>query len=457
MVISDLKFCEHELNEILLFFEGGDYIKIRHLFAEKENKIVNTIVIDGKKSYAYGNLFKKIDDEIEYKRLIKRYAKLSLYKALSTYTGQSLPWGALSGVRPTKMAYQSILERGEFVEFFTDTMKVDPKKTLLIQKIIENQRNFYPVDKIYTDLYISIPFCPTRCRYCSFISHDLKSAKNLVDEYIDALIKEINDAKKHVKNLRSIYVGGGTPVSLSDDRLERILKAIDQINTGVEYTVEAGRPDKITESNLKLLEKYKVNRICINPQTFNDKTLVKIGRNHTSQDIIDKFNLAKGRFIINMDLIAGLDGESYEDFKYSIDKAVSLSPDNITVHTLSVKKGSYLAEEGKILSVKEINDMVDYAHKTLDENGYSPYYVYRQKYMAGSLENTGYFKGDTICAYNVGVMEEISRNLSCGAGAISKEVDLTAEKIERLPAPKDLRSYIDKIDTIIEEKNSFFR
>lgn len=456
MVNSDLKFCEHELNEILVFFEGGESLSVRHLFSEKENRVVNTIVIDGKKSYAFGNLMPSFSGEVERKRLIKRFAKLSLYKALSTFTGQNLPWGALSGVRPTKLAYQQIKEKGEFEEFFNDFMKVNPKKTEIIKKILDNQKGIYQTEKTVTDLYVSIPFCPTRCRYCSFISHDLKSAEKQIDNYIDALVKEIADAKNHVKNLRSIYIGGGTPVSLSDDRFERILKAIDELNTGVEYTVEAGRPDRITETNLKLLEKYKVTRICINPQTFNDKTLEKIGRKHTANDIIEKFNLAKGRFIINMDFIAGLDGETFEDFKYSIDKAISLNPENITVHTLSVKKGSYLAEDGKLLSVSEIDKMVDYAHEVLDKNGYSPYYLYRQKYMAGSLENTGYFKGDTKCVYNIGVMEEISRNLACGAGAISKEVKFDQEKIERLPAPKDVKTYIEKIDQIIEEKSRFF-
>jgi oxygen-independent coproporphyrinogen-3 oxidase len=277
-----------------------------------------------------------------------------------------------------------------------------------------------------------------------------------VDVYVDALVKEIEDSKRFIKKLRSIYIGGGTPVSLSDSQLEKILKALYKINTGVEYTVEAGRPDRITESNLKLLKDYGVTRICVNPQTFNDKTLTLLGRNHTAKDVLDKYELAKKDFIVNMDLIAGLDGESFEDFKYSLDMAKSLNPDNITVHTLCIKKGSRLAETEKRLSGKIVSDMVDYAKDTLMNNGYNPYYLYRQKYMAGNLENVGYAKEGKSCIYNVDVMEEIANNVACGANAISKRVWNGGERIERVASPKDVITYLNKLDVIKQNKEELF-
>lgn len=455
MIKTQLEFCLSELNEVINLFDGCEDLEIRHLFTKKEDRLINTIVVGGK-SYAYGNLVKPFKDEIEEKRLTKRYAKLSLYKALSAYTGKILPWGALTGIRPTKLAY-GVMESGEdFKDFFINTMKVSKEKTALTERVIQSQKGLYKKGDDNTDLFVFIPFCPSRCRYCSFISSDIKSAKKHVDEYVDTLIKEINQSKKFIKNLRSIYVGGGTPVSLSNENLDRVLSAIDDINTGVEFTVEAGRPDVITKENLEILAKHKVNRICINPQTFNDKTLELIGRNHTASQVEEKFLLAKDEFSVNMDLIAGLDGETFEDFKYSLDKTVSLSPSGITVHTLAIKRGSYLAETEKRLDAGEIDKMVDYAHKTLVANGYNPYYLYRQKYMAGSLENVGYAKQGKECLYNINTMEEISNTVACGANAISKRLYNGGERIERYASPKDVKTYIEKIDKILEEKKALF-
>ena len=208
---------------------------------------------------------------------------------------------------------------------------------------------------------------------------------------------------------------------------------------------------------LELLKKYGVNRICINPQTFNDKTLKVIGRKHTAEDIYRKYALAKEfGFTVNMDLIAGLTGESFEDFKFSLDKAVELDPDNITVHTLSLKKGSKLKESTDRLPEGEISKMIDYSVYKLINNGFNPYYMYRQKYMAGNLENTGYTKKGKACVYNVDVMEEITDNLACGANAVTKKLIISENRIERYGAPKDIKTYIEKVDKIIEEKNKFF-
>lgn len=455
MIDTQLKFCESELNEVINIFDGTENLNVRHLFSEKEDRVVNTVVVGGQ-SYAYGNLVKDSGDPIVRKRLIKRYAKLSVYKALSAHLKQNHPWGALTGIRPTKLAYQQIEETGDFKEFFSDTMKVSKEKIRLTEEVLKNQRGIYRKDDYNTDFFVFIPFCPSRCRYCSFISADLKSSRRYVDEYVDTLLKEIEGSKKFIKTLRSIYIGGGTPTALSDSQLEKILVAIDGINTGVEFTVEAGRPDCITETNLALMKAHGVTRVCVNPQTFNDDTLVRLGRKHTAEDVEEKYSLAKKYFSVNMDLIAGLDGESFEDFKYSIDKAVSLSPDNITVHTLCVKKGSYLAESGKRLDAGNVARMVDYAKQTLQENGYSPYYLYRQKYMAGNLENVGYTKPDKACVYNIDVMEEISNTVACGANAISKRVFFGGQRIEREASPKDVKTYIDKIDVILRAKSKLF-
>lgn len=455
MIETQLEYLKNDLEEVLTAFGVSNDIKIKHLFQKTENKLVNTIVINGK-SYAYGNLIHYFGDETVEKRLIKRFSKLSLYKALSLYLNKSLPWGSLTGIRPTKLAYSLIEENGEFADYFINTLKVSEEKTSLTEKIIQTQRGIYEKNPDNTDFFIFIPFCPSRCSYCSFISQDIKSARDHIDEYIDTLVYEIKESAKLIRKLRSIYIGGGTPVALSDKQLERILYEVDKINTGVEFTVEAGRPDRITKENLKLLKKYNVTRICINPQTFNDKTLQSIGRFHTANDIIEKYQMAKDDFIVNMDLIAGLQSETFDDFSYSINKAIELDPDNITIHTLSIKKGSYLAEQTSRLSDNDISKMIDYAHDMLIKKGYNPYYLYRQKYMAGNLENTGYSKPHKECVYNVDVMEEISQNIANGSCAISKWTSDDFTRIERVASPKDVPTYINKIDKIIIEKQKLF-
>ncbi len=455
MIDTNIEFLNCDLNEVLTLFENGNIINVKHRLKESEGKFVNTLTIDGK-VFAYGNFVGKQTDPICHKRLLKRYAKLSLYKALSKFYEKELPWGALTGIRPTKLAYQQIKESGEFEEFFIHTMKVSQQKTNLVKNVLLAQQDIYKIDENNTDFFVFIPFCPSRCKYCSFISADIKSAKKYVDEYVDALIDEINFSKKFVKNLRSIYIGGGTPVALSDSHLERVLSAIDSINTGVEYTVEAGRPDAITKENLQILKNHGVTRICINPQTFNDRTLDILGRNHTSAQIEEKYLMAKDIFDINMDLIAGLEGETFSDFKYSLDKAISLNPDNITVHTLCIKKGSRLAESEKHLSGEIVSNMVEYSHQALEQSGYVPYYLYRQKYMAGNLENVGYTKPGKACVYNVDIMEEISNNVACGANAISKRIFNGGERIERSASPKDVLTYLNKLSTIKKDKEKLF-
>ena len=448
-IITDLNWMEADFIEASKFFENTEDLTVVHAHEETKDRLIDKISIGGKE-YSYE---KEIvaNDDIEKKRYVKRYAKLALYKSLSDYLNQNLVWGALTGIRPVKYAY-SIGDNWR--EKMAEEMMVDESKLDVIARIIEEQKPIYQLKENNCDLFISIPFCPSRCLYCSFLSNEIGKEKHL-DAYVDALVKEIKSAKPLIKNLRSVYVGGGTPVSLPLNLLEKVLKAIGKVDC--EYTVEAGRPDCIERQTLELLKKYGVTRICINPQTFNDKTLKIIGRKHTAKDILDKFNLAKEfSFSINMDLIAGLSGESFEDFKYSLDTAISLNPDNITVHTLSLKKGSKLKETTERLTEGEISKMIDYSVYKLINSDYHPYYMYRQKYMAGNLENTRYTKKGKACVYNVDVMEEITDNLACGANGVSKKLFISENRIERYGSPKDIKTYIEKIDKIIEDKNKFF-
>lgn len=449
IIKTDFEKLEAELLEESKFFDAPEDLEVVHTHAYENGKFINKITVGGKE-YNFENSH-PYDGELEFIRYEKRYAKLSLYNALSDYLGVSLPWGALTGIRPVKFAYN---EGNEWQKVMRDEMHVSEKKLDIVSRIIDSQKDVYDKTEGNCDLFISVPFCPSRCSYCSFVSNEIGKEKRL-EEYVSALCKEIRAALPLIKHLRSVYIGGGTPVSLPLDLLERILQAVGDVNC--EYTVEAGRPDCIDDATLTLLKKYGVTRVCVNPQSFNDKTLALIGRKHSAKDVIDKFALAKEYgFIVNTDLIAGLTGETFEDFKHSIDIAVGLSPENITVHTLSLKKGSILKENCGRLNVSDIEKMVDYAAETLISHGYAPYYTYRQKYMAGNLENTGYTKNGFACVYNVDVMEEIADNLACGANGVSKKLFDGGERIERYGAPKDIKTYIDKIDEIISRKNKLF-
>lgn len=453
---TNLAFAESELNEVVRLFPKDESLKINHKFTETEGKYSNLVLINGK-AYAFCNLSHNPETELLKKRLIKRYAKLSVYRALSSFYGINLPWGALTGIRPTRLAYTEADENGNFEEFFTDVMKVSSEKTELTRAVLEAQKDYYDRDPDNTDFFVFVPFCPTRCKYCSFITQDLRSSASLMDEYTETLVKEIEQSAAFVKKLRSIYVGGGTPVALSDENLIKILSALDKINTGVEFTVEAGRPDRITKENLKILKDFGVTRVCVNPQTFSDETLKRIGREHTAAEAVEKYLLAKDDFVTNMDFIAGLEGETAEVFAASIEKAIELSPDDITVHTLCVKRGSYLAEETDRIECGEIEKMVNFAEKSLSAAGYRPYYLYRQKYMAGNLENAGYAKKGKECVYNIDTMEEISSTVACGAGAISKRVDFSGGRIERFAAPKDVKTYLSGFEERLAAKRAFFK
>lgn len=452
MITTNKDYYKKDLEEVIAMFCDLNLVEITH-FAKYENGVFYNTFSAFNETFSYENT-KEFFCDLEFKRYEKRFSKLGLYDLLSKHFNKTFEWGALTGIRPVKMAYSF----GEnFEKEFKNVFGVSDKKIDLTKKIIQNQKGIIDLKGEYSDLFIGIPFCPSRCEYCSFISQEIKKS-TYAHEYSLALKKEIENSIPLLKNLRSIYIGGGTPVCLEIEDLKIILNALKPIlKSGLEFTVEAGRPDAITEEKLKLLKEYSVTRICVNPQTFKNETLKLIGRNHTAEQILSVYELAKKYgFIINADIIAGLPEESFSDFKATVDKIIELNPDNFTVHTLCVKRGSKLKERVSRLPEGEIYKMIDYAEKTAKENGYEPYYLYRQKYAVENLENVGYSKKGKECVYNIDVMEETSNNVACGANAVSKRVFLEENRIERYGSPKDVPTYVQKVDEIINEKNKLY-
>ena len=394
---------------------------------------------------------------------VKSRLKLGLYDALCEYFDRTLPYGCLTGVRPTKVIY-SLMQKGiklsQIPAYFRDNYRVCKQKIDLLLKIIENQKPMEK-DENMIDFYVNIPFCTTKCSYCSFISAPIDKVQNYVEPYIDALIKEIEWTKKLMRQkhlfVKNMYIGGGTPTAISAEELERILEHLNFPNVR-EFTVEAGRPDTITREKLDVLKKYNVTRISVNPQSFSDKVLEAIGRSHSALDTIKAYELAREYdFDINMDLIAGLPNETIKTFKNSIDKVIDLNPENVTVHTLALKRASTFAMENQnIFKSSKTEKMLDYAEKELSKAGYKPYYLYRQKNQVENLDNVGYFKGKTICRFNVESMEETASVIACGANAISKRYFVLENRIERCANVKDIPSYITRLDEMLDRKKELF-
>ncbi len=475
MLTTTAPHLHPELMDVVRLFPEAELLTISHDCAQEGARFSNVYFVGGREyRYEDSDVF---FSETERKSLVKRYAKLGLYRLLSGLFQKELPWGSLTGIRPTRLAYQ-YLEKAERVralggtlpplhDFFA-TLGVSEENIRLVCRVLEGQRGIYEREEGNCDLFVSLPFCPTKCVYCSFITAPIAGTKQYMPAYLAALERELFAAKPLIKRLRSVYIGGGTPFVLRPEELEQVFRAIEPLRTnGCEYTVEAGRPDVFTEEKLDLCKKYGVTRICINAQSFSDRTLAAIGRKHTAEDVFRAFEMAKPYgFDVNCDLIAGLTDESLGEFKGSVDAAVSLSPVNITVHTLCLKKGARLKEErlvreeGKTgvstLSEGGMSEMIAYSREKLTAAGYVPYYLYRQKYMAGAHENVGWTKPGKACVYNVDVMEETADNLAVGSNAISKRVILAEGRIERVGSPKDIPTYLEKAEKLIEEKNSLF-
>ena len=454
---TDCNFLENELLDVVRLFKRRPEV-LTHSFAYKEGVFCNSFSVDNQDFYYEDR--DTVRGELEFKRLERRFAKLRLYQILSATYKETMPWGALTGIRPTKLAYMDQEQGKNFADLFRQ-MGVREENIHLVAQILQAQQGIYEKKDGNTDLFVSIPFCPTKCAYCSFITAPIEKTRHFLPEYLNCLDKELQAAKDSVGHLRSIYIGGGTPFALDVPELRRVLEAIDPIfkgcNPAVEYTVEAGRPDVFSDEKLALLKDFGVTRICINPQSFSNETLQKIGRKHTEKDVYNAFALSeKYGFDINVDLIAGLADETPDVFVQSVQKAVATGAENITVHCLSLKSGAKLKEETDYLESGFISDMVSASREILGGNGYVPYYMYRQKYQVGNNENVGWTKPNKACVYNIDIMEEIADNLAVGANAVSKRVFTEKGLITRLASQKDLPTYITHVDETIEKRRKFF-
>ncbi len=395
------------------------------------------------------------------------FLALAVYDCFTVATGYFPDWGILTGIRPAKLFSRLKKERGEeeTAEYFSDYLKVNPKKLAICKETLKGEGQITTLSCADSfSLYISVPFCPTRCSYCSFVSHSVESAKKLIPEYVKLLCEELvvtaKIAKENNLRLETIYIGGGTPTTLSAEELKTVMKTVSDnfdLSNLREYTVEAGRPDTITKEKLLAIKQGGATRISINPQTMNDDVLKVIGRNHTAKQTIEAFNLARecGFNNINTDLIAGLPTDTFESFKSTLNAVLNLKPESITVHSLSMKRSSKMTKFGEIPEIemgKTASKMVDFALETLKANGIFPYYMYRQSKTVGNLENVGYSKRGYECLYNVFIMDETHTILSCGASAVTKLREPNGDYIERIFNYKYPFEYINNFEEILNRK-----
>ena len=451
-------------------YDGEDDLSTAHVTLSGENglyKAVTELSAYGKTASGESSLdISGAKDEYERERLLQRIVKLSFFEAARALTGVTPAWGALTGIRPAKMA-ASIMEDSASAEetdrILRDTYFVsEPRRRLAIECAkagLDAERDLAPND---ISLYLGIPFCPTRCAYCSFVSNSVEKSFHLVEPYLEALFREIDSAAELVRdlglNIKSFYMGGGTPTTLTADQMSRLLERLNtkfDLSRVVEYTVEAGRPDTITMDKLLALKNGGVSRVSINPQSMEDHVLAAIGRRHSSGDIRAAMEQVKavGFPHVNMDLIAGLPEDTPEGFRRTLDEVIAFGTDNITIHTLSLKKGSRITLEGtRIPSVDEVGAMLDYADPALRGADFAPYYLYRQKYMSGSFENVGWCKDGGTGWYNIYIMEELHTILSLGAGGSTKLVDPANNRIGRVFNLKYPKEYIDRSEKIAENQ-----
>lgn len=410
--------------------------------------------------------------------LDKNAFKLSFYRALCDVTGKTLPWGNLTGIRPTKIAMEGITKGRtdeEIKAFLEGEHDVSKEKQELCLQIAHREKailDSFDYEKGYS-LYIGIPFCPTTCLYCSFTSFPIAAYRKKVPAYIAALKKELIETAALMKgrHLETVYMGGGTPTSLNAEELSEILTCLSEhfdLKGVREFTVEAGRPDSITRDKLETLYRGGVNRISVNPQTMNDETLRLIGRNHTVEMLKDSFNLAReiGFDNINMDIILGLPGETKEMVQHTLSEIVKMHPDSLTVHSLAIKRASRLNQmmkQKEISCLKNTDELMELAMQAARSMSMSPYYLYRQKNMSGNFENVGYAGDDKVGLYNILIMEEVQSIVACGAGTVTKRVWTLGDggsglvgRIERCDDVKDVELYIAEIDEMIERKRKLF-
>ncbi len=463
----------HEVQTIVqVFYPNRHYYETDEI-SDETYTVISILEngINGAELYDCGKFVGRYEESFDKSEIInikekKRKIKTAIFRLLTKITGYTPVWGILTGIRPAKTVNDLIddgMTEKEALDFLCEKYFVSEEKAKLSIKVALEERNILKAsNKDDISVYIGIPFCPTRCLYCSFTSYPLFQYKNKVDKYIDTLIKEIEFISDYTSkyNVKNIYIGGGTPTSLNEEQLERLLTAVDNnfdVKNTVEYTVEAGRPDTITEQKLVIMKNHNVSRISINPQTMNQKTLDLIGRKHTVEDIKYIFEKAReiGHNNINMDIILGLPEEKAADVAHTMEEIMKLSPENVTVHTLAVKRASRLKEQFDLYtltSLEEMEKMLSVSYSYAEKMGLKPYYMYRQKNMVGSFENVGYCKEGTEGIYNVEIMEENQTIFGCGAGATTKTVDKETGRIERIFNVKSVDDYISRIDEMLDRK-----
>lgn len=498
-IITDTPQFFSDLGDVLRLFYGDVQISLsdgeivfEHRFIEHDGQWIDRWQSQGRRSELAQPAVP--GTPLEVKRLRKRQVKLALYNLVKALTGMRPPWGSLTGIRPTRLLYEA-MEAGmtldEAVAHVESAYDVSRDRAELLGEIARMQRGLREAAPDRFDLYIGIPFCRTRCSYCSFSSGEIGDGR-LVEPYVGALLREIERCRSLMDEagmrVRAAYIGGGTPTAIPCAALERILAAAQAaFPSAEEWTVEAGRPDTIDADKLRMLKDRGVGRISVNPQTFNDATLARIGRAHTGEDTLRAYALARslGFDDINMDLIAALPGERAEDFERTLDTVLRLAPESVTVHSLAIKRSSRLHEQLTVagghtqVEAEGAAEMIASARRRLMAGGWRPYYLYRQKYMAGNLENVGYARPGKACLYNIGNMEETVSVLALGAGAISKWLfdqggnpedfrfhpegetgfdapegrhNHQALRIERAPNVRNIEEYIARVDEMVRRK-----
>lgn len=466
--LNNINFSQEVHESIKIFFPFNDVVFTNENFDFGVNVSEERIDIR----------FPRLQKEFSYnfEDNMKASIRKSVYKSLASITNIEPPWGILVGIRPSKIALKLInkgYNKEQVVKYLKENYLASVEKAELCFNVAQYESKYIDNISRKVSVYIGMPFCPTRCVYCSFASNPILSCKGLVEPYLDALIHEIKAISRYILDkeleVECIYFGGGTPTSISDQQFHGVMKSLyDSFikkHNIKEFTVECGRPDSITESKLTSMKMFRVDRISINPQTMNDATLKRIGRAHSVQEVIEKFNLARnmGFNNINMDIIVGLPGEGIDEVKITCNEILKLNPDSLTVHGMSLKRASVLHEQilfdNKSNGVKDLSEiyaMYDFTRKLAANLYMNPYYMYRQKNMIGNMENIGYCKENKESIYNIKMIEENQNIFALGADAISKKVGNQDKSIERFANVKDVKLYVERIDELIEGKVQLF-
>lgn len=468
---------DYEMEKLIRLFLPFEKIEVLHtvekdrkcavcevIYTDTQTLVKVNLSLDGKTAERVSEVDESIADT---KKETQHELGRQLCYCFQEITGYRPDWGILTGVRPAKLfsRYSDTYGEEYATDFFQNKFLVNSQKLDLCKKTVKTEENIIALSqKNSFSLYLSIPFCPTRCSYCSFVSHSVEKAKDIIPQYVDLLCRELEITAKIAQELNlkleTVYMGGGTPTTLTAEQLNRVLNTVNSCfdtENAREFTVEAGRPDTITKEKLEAIKQNGVTRISINPQTMNDSVLKVIGRKHTAKDTVEAFNLARecGFDNINMDLIAGLPSDDFASFKDTLQKIIALDPESVTVHSLSMKRASSLNTSGQYPEIQTgavASQMVEYSKSVLTQNGILPYYMYRQSKTVGNLENVGYAKQGFEGLYNVYIMDETHTILACGASAVTKLKDDVSKNIKRVFNFKYPYEYISNFDEIINRK-----